>query len=317
MSTPAGRVRQYLLALQDAICGALERADGVGRFREDHFEEPEGGSARPRVLSEGEAIEKAAVNFSHSIGDTLPEAATARRPELAGRSFQAVSLSMIIHPRNPYAPITHMNLRFFTAEKARKAPVWWFGGGFDLTPCYGFVEDAVHWHRNALAACEPFGEETYTRFKQECDRYFYLPHRGEARGMGGLFFDDLDEWGFERTFEFLRSVGDAFLPGYLPILARRKGMDYGERERDFQLMRRGRYVEFNLLYDRGTRYGLQSGRRIESVLASMPPVVRWRYGWEPDPGSPEARLVEEFLVPRDWLAEAAAGSDPGSPGETE
>ena len=318
MSAPAERVRHYLLALQDAICGALERADGGGRFREHRFEDPGGGLARPRVLSEGGAIEKAAVNFSHSVGDALPEAATARRPELAGRGFQAVSLSMIVHPRNPYAPITHMNLRCFVAEMARREPVWWFGGGFDLTPCYGFVEDAVHWHRNALAACEPFGAEVYPRFKAECDRYFFLPHREEARGVGGLFFDDLDTWGFERTFEFLRSVGDAFLPGYLPILTRRKGMDYGERERDYQLMRRGRYVEFNLLYDRGTRYGLQSGRRIESVLSSMPPVVRWRYDWEPEPGSPEARLLEEFLTPRDWLGEAAKpGAEPGVPGETE
>ncbi len=301
----AASVRAYLTGLQDRICAALEAEDGAARFDDRPREGDHGAFARPRVLSAGPVIEKAAVNFSHSAGPALPAAATERRPGLAGLPFEAVSLSLIVHPRNPYAPTTHMNLRYFTAGVEEDSPrQWWFGGGFDLTPYYGFDEDCVHWHRNAREACEPFGEDLYRGMKRDCDAYFYLPHRREARGIGGVFFDDMDYWDFEGTFAFLRSVGDRFLPGYLPILRRRKGTEYGERERAFQLQRRGRYVEFNLLYDRGTRYGLQSGRRIESVLASMPPLVSFVYDWTPEPGSPEAALLERFLQPRDWLAEA-------------
>ncbi len=299
---PAGAARDYLLALQDRICAALEQADGAARFGGERIAGEGGGFARPRVLAGGPAIEKAAVNFSHSVGESMPEAATARRPELAGRSFQAVSLSLIVHPRNPYAPTTHLNLRYFQASRAGAEPVWWFGGGFDLTPFYGFDEDCVHWHRNARDAVAPFGADLYRGMKRDCDAYFYLPHRREERGIGGIFFDDLDAWEFPDTFRFVRAVGDAFLPGYLPILERRKDTRHGERERAFQLARRGRYVEFNLLYDRGTRYGLQSGRRVESVLASMPPAVTWPYRFHPEPGSPEERLLTYYLQPRDWLA---------------
>ncbi|HET9212084.1 MAG TPA: oxygen-dependent coproporphyrinogen oxidase [Thermoanaerobaculia bacterium] len=293
-------VRAYLLDLQDRICTAVEAEDGVARFAEDSWERPEGGGGRSRVLSEGAVFEQAGVGFSHVFGPGLPASATAQRPELAGRSFEAIGVSLVFHPRNPYAPTTHMNVRFFLAEKEGADPVWWFGGGFDLTPYYGFEEDAVHFHRTARAACEPFGPEVYPRYKKWCDEYFFLRHRGEPRGIGGLFFDDLHEWGFERCFELQRSVGDHFLPAYLPILRRRKDTPYGERERDFQLYRRGRYVEFNLVWDRGTLFGLQSGGRTESILMSLPPLVRWRYGWKPEPGTPEARLYEDFLRPRDW-----------------
>lgn len=304
MSRPdPSAVRAYLLSLQGRVCLALETEDGDARFREERFEGPGGAIAQPRVLEDGAAIEKAAVNFTHARGDRLPPAATERRPELAGRAFEAVSLSLIVHPRNPYAPTSHMNLRCFVAGEGDGA-AWWFGGGFDLTPYYGFDEDAVHWHRTARAACAPLGAEAYPRFKKWCDEYFTLRHRGEARGVGGLFFDDLAEGDFARSFAFVRSVGDAYLEAYLPILHRRKDTAFGEREREFQLYRRGRYVEFNLVYDRGTLYGLQSGRRIESVLASLPPLVRWRYDWRPEPGSPEARLTEHFLQPRAWLDEA-------------
>jgi coproporphyrinogen III oxidase len=296
-------VRRYLLELQDAICTALEEEDGSAHFVEDHEELPGGSLSRARVLEDGPVIEKAAVNFTHARGDRLPSAATERRPELAGAAFQAVSLSLIVHPRNPYAPTSHANLRLFSAEPPSGNAVWWFGGGFDLTPYYGFDEDAVHWHQVARDACRPLGGDAYARLKRACDEYFFLPHRREPRGIGGLFFDDLGEGGYERCFEFVRSVGDHYLGAYRPILARRKETPYGERERDFQLYRRGRYVEFNLVYDRGTRYGLQSGRRIESVLASLPPAVHWRYDWQPKPGSPEARLTEHFLQPRDWLGE--------------
>lgn len=299
-------VRRYLLDLQEGICDALVRLDGRAAFREDVHEENDGRLARPRVLEGGAAIEKAAVNFSHSLGDHLPPAATERRPDLAGLGFQAVSLSLIVHPRNPYAPTSHANLRFFVAGLDSREPMWWFGGGFDLTPYYGFEEDAVHWHEQARAACAPLGPDAYPRFKAWCDRYFFLPHRDEARGIGGLFFDDLNREGFAKSFAFVQSVGDHYLPAYLPILERRKDMPFGDRERAFQLYRRGRYVEFNLLYDRGTRYGLQSGRRVESVLASLPPEVRWRYRYEPEEGSPEAALVERFLRPRDWLADGAS-----------
>jgi coproporphyrinogen III oxidase len=255
------------------------------------------------VLSEEAVFEQAGVGFSHVHGPGLPPSATAQRPELAGRSFEALGVSLVFHPRNPYVPTTHMNVRFFLAEKPEAEPVWWFGGGFDLTPYYGFEEDAVHWHRTAQAACEPFGAEVYPRFKTWCDEYFYLKHRGEPRGIGGIFFDDLNERGFEESFALQRSVGDHLLPAYLPILRRRKDTPYGERERDFQLYRRGRYVEFNLVWDRGTLFGLQSGGRTESILMSLPPLVRWRYNWNPEPGSPEARLYEEFLRPRDWTEE--------------
>ena len=293
-------VRAYLLDLQDRICAALEAEDGAERFQEDSWERPEGGGGRSRVLSGGAVLEQGGVGFSHVHGPGLPASATAHRPELAGRGFEALGVSLVLHPRNPYAPTTHMNVRFFIAEKAGEEPVWWFGGGFDLTPYYGFEEDAVHWHRTAHAACEPFGEEVYPKYKRWCDEYFFLRHRGEPRGIGGIFFDDLSAWGFERCFAFQRSVGDHFLPAYLPILRGRKDMPYGERERDFQLYRRGRYVEFNLVWDRGTLFGLQTGGRTESILMSLPPLVRWRYNWRPEPGTPEARLYEEFLRPRDW-----------------
>jgi len=280
----------------------LEAEDGVTRFAEDVWERPGGGGGRSRVLAEGGVFEQAGVGFSHVFGPGLPPSATAQRPDLAGRSFEAIGVSLVFHPHNPYAPTTHMNVRFFLAEKEGHDPVWWFGGGFDLTPYYGFEEDAVHFHRAARAACEPFGSEVYPRYKKWCDEYFFLRHREEPRGIGGLFFDDLHEWGFDRTFAFLRSVGDHFPQAYLPILRRRKDTPYGERERDFQLYRRGRYVEFNLVWDRGTLFGLQSGGRTESILMSLPPLVRWRYGWRPEPGTPEARLYEEFLRPRDWAA---------------
>jgi coproporphyrinogen III oxidase len=296
-------VKSYLLDLQDRICAAIEAEDGSGRFCEEVWERPEGGGGRSRVLSEGAVFEQAGVGFSHVHGPGLPPSATAQRPELAGRSFEALGVSLVFHPHNPYVPTTHMNVRFFLAEKPGAEPVWWFGGGFDLTPYYGFEEDAVHWHRTARAACAPFGAEVYPRFKTWCDEYFYLKHRGEPRGIGGIFFDDLNEWGFERSFAFLRSVGDHFLPAYLPILRGRRETPYSERERDFQLYRRGRYVEFNLVWDRGTLFGLQSGGRTESILMSLPPLVRWRYNWHPEPGSPEARLYEEFLRPRDWAEE--------------
>ncbi|HEY3569800.1 MAG TPA: oxygen-dependent coproporphyrinogen oxidase [Thermoanaerobaculia bacterium] len=316
MSPPVdiAAVRSYLLDLQDRICAAVEAEDGVARFAEDSWERPEGGGGRSRVLSEGAVFEQAGVGFSHVFGPGLPASATAQRPELAGRSFEALGVSLVFHPRNPYAPTTHMNVRFFLAEKEGAEPVWWFGGGFDLTPYYGFEEDAVHFHRTARAACEPFGPEVYPRYKKWCDEYFFLRHRNEPRGIGGLFFDDLHEGGFDRCFALQRSVGDHFLPAYLPILRRRKNAPYGERERDFQLYRRGRYVEFNLVWDRGTLFGLQSGGRTESILMSLPPLVRWRYGWQPEPGTPEARLYEDFLRPRDW-AEGGRGAAPkGGPG---
>ena len=305
MSAPdIDAVKQYLLDLQDCICRGLEEEDGGGRFREDRWERPGGGGGRSRVLEEGAVIEKGGVNFSHVHGDGLPPSATAGRPELAGRGFQALGVSLVIHPRNPYVPTSHANVRFFIAEKPGAEPVWWFGGGFDLTPYYGFEEDAVHWHRTAQAACAPFGDEVYPRFKQWCDEYFFLRHRNEPRGVGGLFFDDLNEWGFDRCFAFMKSVGDHYLPAYRPIVARRKDTPYGERERAFQLYRRGRYVEFNLVYDRGTLFGLQTGGRTESILMSLPPLAAWRYDWHPAPGTPEAELYEVFLRPRDWLAGA-------------
>jgi coproporphyrinogen III oxidase len=297
-------VKNYLLGLQASICTGLEAEDGGARFIEDAWIRPEGGGGRSRVLNEGAVFEQAGVNFSHVIGTGMPASATAHRPELAGRGFEALGVSLVIHPRNPYAPTSHANVRFFIASKEGAEPIWWFGGGFDLTPYYGFEEDAVHWHRTARNACEPFGAGVYPRYKQWCDEYFFLKHRSEPRGIGGLFFDDLNEGGFERCFAFMRSVGDHYLPAYRPIVARRKAAPHGERERDFQLYRRGRYVEFNLIYDRGTLFGLQSGGRTESILMSLPPLVKWRYNWRPAAGTEEARLYSDFLRPRDWLGEA-------------
>nr|MCU0766349.1 oxygen-dependent coproporphyrinogen oxidase [Gammaproteobacteria bacterium] len=285
-------VKAYLLDLQDRLCAALAGEDGGPGFREDAWDRPEGGGGRTRVLEDGPVLEKAGVNFSHVTGRALPPSATAQRPELAGRGFEALGVSLVIHPRNPYVPTSHANVRFFIAQKPGEAPVWWFGGGFDLTPYYGFREDAVHWHRTAQAACAPFGEDVHPRYKRWCDEYFYLRHRNEPRGVGGLFYDDLNEGGFARCFALTRSVADHYLPAYLPIVQRRKALPYGEREVAFQRYRRGRYVEFNLVYDRGTLFGLQSGGRTESILMSLPPQVAWRYDWRPEPGTPEAELYE-------------------------
>ena len=297
-------VKTYLLALQDDICSQLAAEDGGASFMEDAWDRPGGGGGRTRVISNGTVFEQGGVNFSHVFGDKLPPSATAQRPELAGRSFQALGVSLVIHPHNPLVPTSHANVRFFVAEKAGEEPVWWFGGGFDLTPYYGFEEDCVDWHRTAKAACDPFGEDVYDRYKQWCDEYFFLKHRNEPRGVGGLFFDDLNEWGFEKTFAFMRSVGDSYINAYRPIVTKRKGLAFTETQRDFQLYRRGRYVEFNLVYDRGTLFGLQSGGRTESILMSLPPLVKWRYAWQPEAGSEEARLYTDFLRHRDWLAEA-------------
>lgn len=296
-----GAVETWLRALHDQLTDGLEQLDGGGRFRREQWERPEGGGGDSRVLEDGALFEKGGINFSLVHGERLPPSASARRPELAGRGFKAMGVSMVLHPHNPYVPTTHGNWRFFVAEKPGEAPVWWFGGGFDLTPYYGFEEDAVHWHSVARDACAEFGDDVYPRFKQWCDEYFFLRHRNETRGAGGLFFDDLNEWGFERSFAFSRNVADAFLKGYRPIAQGRRETAFGKREREFQVYRRGRYVEFNLVYDRGTLFGLQSGGRTESILMSLPPLVSWRYDWRPDPGSPEAALYEDFLRPRDWL----------------
>jgi coproporphyrinogen III oxidase len=308
---PIEQVKNYLLGLQDQICSGLEAEDGSGRFKEDAWQREAGGGGRTRVLEQGDVFEQAGVNFSHVFGDHLPPSATAARPELEGRDFQALGLSLVIHPRNPFVPTSHANVRFFIASKPgaqndatrndADGPVWWFGGGYDLTPYYPNEQDIIHWHQTARETCRPYGDEVYPRYKKWCDDYFYLKHRNETRGVGGLFFDDLNEWGFERCFEFMQSVGNSYLPAYLPIVARRKHMKYGDRERDFQLYRRGRYVEFNLVYDRGTLFGLQSGGRTESILMSLPPIVRWRYNYQPEPGSAEAAL-DQYLKPRDWLA---------------
>lgn len=295
-------VKDYLLDLQRRICDSLADEDGKQAFIEDRWERAEGGGGISRILTDGAVLEKAGVGFSHVLGKSLPPSATASRPELAGCAWQAMGVSLVIHPRNPYVPTSHANVRFFLAEKAGSEPIWWFGGGFDLTPYYGFETDCEHWHRVAKEACTPFGSGVYERYKQWCDEYFFLKHRNEPRGIGGLFFDDLSEKGFERSFAFMRSVGDHYLPAYRPIVARRKDTPYGEREREFQLYRRGRYVEFNLVYDRGTVFGLQSGGRTESILMSLPPLVSWRYNWHPAPGTPEAELYEVYLKPRDWLS---------------
>ena len=301
----ADAVKDYLLALQDRLTQTLQQEDGGADFIEEAWQRPGGGGGRTRVLRGGALFEQGGINFSQVFGASLPASATVRRPELAARAYQAMGVSLVMHPRNPYVPTSHLNVRFFMAEKPGAEPVWWFGGGFDLTPYYGFEEDAIHWHRVARAACLPFGAEVHPRLKRQCDDYFFLKHRDEPRGIGGLFFDDLDEWGFARSFALMQSVGDHYLPAYLPIVQRRKGLAWGERERAFQKYRRGRYVEFNLVYDRGTLFGLQSGGRTESILMSLPPEVSWRYNWQPEPGSPEAMLYERFLVARDWLAEDA------------
>ena len=301
MSSNVDRVKDYLLGLQDSICTGLAAADGGAGFVEDAWQREGGGGGRTRVLSGGKLFEQGGVNFSHVFGDQLPPSATKARPELAGRGFEALGVSLVIHPENPHVPTSHANVRYFEAAMDDAEPIWWFGGGYDLTPYYPVQDDVVHWHRTAEAACRPFGEDVYPRFKRWCDEYFYNRHRNEPRGVGGLFFDDLNEWGFERTFGFLQAVGDSYLQAYLPIVERRRDQPWTEAERDFQLYRRGRYVEFNLVYDRGTLFGLQSGGRTESILMSLPPKVAWRYDWKPEPGSPEAQLTEHFLKPRDWL----------------
>jgi coproporphyrinogen III oxidase len=294
-------VKNYLLNLQDTICIALETEEPSARFIEDAWDREEGGGGRSRVLTNGEVFEQAGVNFSHVFGSHLPPSATVKRPELANRQFEAMGVSLVMHPRNPYVPTSHANVRFFIAKKPDEPDIWWFGGGFDLTPFYPFREDVLHWHQTAREACLPFGEDVYGRYKKWCDDYFFLKHRQETRGVGGLFFDDLNDPDFAQTFAFMQSVGNHYIPAYLPIVQKRKATAYGERERNFQLYRRGRYVEFNLVYDRGTLFGLQSGGRTESILMSMPPVAHWQYNWQPTAGSPEAGLYETYLKPQDWL----------------
>ncbi|HED15295.1 MAG TPA: oxygen-dependent coproporphyrinogen oxidase [Gammaproteobacteria bacterium] len=296
-------VKTYLLNLQDTICTGLASFEEKRAFQQEEWQHENGGGGRTRVLADGAVFEQAGINFSHVYGNNLPASATAHRPELAGRSFQAMGVSLVIHPLNPYVPTSHANVRFFIAEKEGTDPVWWFGGGFDLTPYYPFREDVIQWHRMSKAACAPFGNDVYARYKKWCDEYFFLRHRNETRGVGGLFFDDLNEGGFDHCFAFMRSVGDHYLTAYQPVVAQRKDTPYGERERDFQLYRRGRYVEYNLVYDRGTLFGLQSGGRTESILMSLPPLVKWRYNWKPEPGTPENDLYENYLKPADWLSD--------------
>jgi coproporphyrinogen III oxidase len=296
------QVKTYLLALQDQICSSLARVDGAADFITDSWERDEGGSGRTRVISEGAVIEKGGVNFSHVFGSTLPPSASATRPELAGRSFQAMGVSLVIHPNNPFVPTSHANFRFFIAEKEGEDPVWWFGGGYDLTPYYGNEQDCTHWHQTAKNACDSIDVQYYPRFKKECDEYFYLKHRQETRGIGGLFFDDFNELPFEESFALVRALGDSYLEAYVPIVEKRKDTPYTDANRQFQCYRRGRYVEFNLVFDRGTLFGLQSGvGRIESILMSLPPLVRWDYNWHPEPGTEEARLYTDFLGAREWL----------------
>ena len=307
--SPVAAAREYLLGLQQRIVVALEAADGEGRFISDAWHKPPGeklqGEGLTRLLEEGALLERAGVGFSHVRGPTLPPSATQHRPELAGVPFEAMGVSLVFHPRNPFVPTVHMNVRMLAATRPNEAPVTWFGGGMDLTPYYGFEDDAAHFHAVNRDALAPFGADKYPRFKRWCDEYFFLAHRNEPRGIGGVFFDDFSELGFEQSFAMLRAVGDAFLPAYLPIVERRRALPYGERERDFQAYRRGRYVEFNLVWDRGTLFGLQSGGRTESILMSLPPIVKWRYDWQPETGTPEARLYTDFLRPRAW-AEAGA-----------
>lgn len=295
-------VKTFLLDLQSRICAALEEVDGKARFHTDAWDRETGGTGITRVISDGAVLEKGGVNFSHVFGKALPASATASRPELAGAAFEVMGVSLVMHPRNPYVPTSHTNVRFFIAEKPGMEPVWWFGGGYDLTPYYGFDEDCEHWHRTAQAACAPFGEEVYPAHKKWCDEYFYLKHRKEPRGVGGLFFDDLNEWGFERSFAYMQAVANSYLDAYLPIVERRKDTPWDERQKWFQQYRRGRYVEFNLVLDRGTIFGLQSGvGRLESILMSLPPEVRWEYDWQPEPDTEEARLYTHYLVDRDWV----------------
>ena len=296
-------VEEYLRSLQQKITTALEEVDGTQKFQCDQWDRPAGGGGESRVLIGGSVFEQAGVGFSHVFGKEMPPSATKNRPELAGQSFQAMGVSLVLHPNNPYVPTTHANFRFFSTDAADGDAVWWFGGGFDLTPYYPFHEDVIHWHEKAREACAPFGGDVYDKYKAWCDEYFFLPHRDETRGVGGLFFDDLNEHGFEESFELTKALGNQFLPAYLPIVAARQDQKFGERQREFQLYRRGRYVEFNLIYDRGTLFGLQSGGRTESILMSLPPRVRWEYDWQPEVGSPESDLYENYLRPRDWLGE--------------
>jgi len=300
--------RGYFAGLQSGIVGALEAIEGRP-FRSDAWTRPQGGGGIARVIEDGPVLERGGVNLSHVKGERLPPSATASRPGIAGRSWEAMGVSLVLHPRNPYAPTVHMNVRMFVAHAAAdsETDAWWFGGGMDLTPYYGFEEDAVHFHRACRDALAPFGADVYTKYKRWCDEYFYLKHRGEPRGIGGVFFDDLTDGGFERCYALTRSVGDRFLDAYVPILERRKATPFGERERDFQAYRRGRYVEFNLVFDRGTLFGLQSNGRTEAILMSLPPLVKWRYDWKPAPSSAEARLYSDFLVAKDWLEHEAAG----------
>ena len=295
-------VKAYLQDLQDRIVAALQDIDG-NTFLCDAWQRPEGGGGTSCIIEEGNVFERGGVGFSHVMGRNLPPSAAANRPDLAGREWEAMGVSLVLHPRNPYAPTVHMNVRFFIAHAvtADQEPIWWFGGGMDLTPYYGFAEDAVHFHRTCRAALAPFGKDLHARYKKWCDDYFYLKHRQEPRGIGGIFFDDLNHLPFDDCFALLRSVGDHFIPAYAPILQQRKDLPYGERERDFQAYRRGRYVEFNLVLDRGTLFGLQSGGRTESILMSLPPLVKWRYNWQPEAGSPEAALYSDFLVHKEWL----------------
>lgn len=295
------RVRSHLQDLQSRICAMLEAEDGLAHFTSDDDVSANGSLSAPRIMVDGAVVEKAAVNFSHSIGTALPKAATDRRPEFAGCGFQAVSMSLIVHPLNPFAPTTHANFRFFQVDRGTENVAWWFGGGYDLTPYYGFESDAQHWHQSAKLACDPFGEEIYPQMKQRCDDYFFIPHRQEARGIGGVFFDDWNQDGFESSFEMVRRLSNSFIDAYQPILARRKSHPYDDSNRAFQLFRRGRYVEFNLVYDRGTQYGLQSGRRTETVMASMPPQVAWHYKYPIEDNSAESKLYTDFLPPRDWI----------------
>ncbi|MCU7987795.1 oxygen-dependent coproporphyrinogen oxidase [Shewanella oncorhynchi] len=302
MSVPdVAVVKAFLIDLQNRICAGLQVLDGQATFAADSWTRAEGGGGTSRVLTQGAVFEQAGVNFSHVTGAAMPASATAHRPELAGRSFEAMGVSLVIHPNNPYIPTTHANVRFFIAQKEGADPVWWFGGGFDLTPYYPFEEDVREWHQTSKDICAPFGDEVYPKYKKWCDEYFFLPHRNETRGVGGLFFDDLNQAGFEQSFSFMQAVGNGFLTAYAPIVERRKETEFGERERQFQLYRRGRYVEFNLVYDRGTLFGLQTGGRTESILMSMPPLVRWQYAYTPEAGSPEADLYDNYLKPRDWV----------------
>ncbi len=295
------RVIPCLEALQDKICQALEQADGSATFQEDNWQRPEGGGGRTRVLTDSSVIEQGGVNYSYVSGDQLPPSATAHRPELAGRTWQACGVSLVIHPKNPHIPTSHANVRFFIAEKEGEEPVWWFGGGFDLTPFYPVKEDVIHWHQTAADLCAPFGDNIYQEHKKWCDDYFYLKHRDETRGVGGLFFDDLNQWDFDTCLNYIKAVGQGFIDAYVPIINKRKDKEYSEEQRQFQLYRRGRYVEFNLVFDRGTLFGLQSGGRTESILMSMPPLVRWQYNYQPEPDSLEAQLYAHYLKPQDWL----------------